>query len=217
VFCTIAQAQRDQQASDRHHPADVEQSAHRPSDAEADVRIAAQRDGANRQQDSQFGRADAANDMRNTPRTAVARNTSPDTSRYATSSDSAITGVMNPEHASPVSSNVMPTMSTDVIDVETVARPLDVADACQRAVEAVRQPVDASAATTTQSQLYPNAPTRSRGRPAPWRQRKQRQMVRVESTAGKCAGIRMRSRFSIAASRAAVFTHMLDMRSPSAV
>ena len=51
------------------------------------------------------------NDILNTPLTAVARNTSPETSRYATSSDSAMTGDMNVDAASPPNSSVAPTMS----------------------------------------------------------------------------------------------------------
>ena len=52
------------------------------------------------------------NDILNCPWTAVARKISADTSRYAASTARATTGVMNPDKASPVISNVMPVTSS---------------------------------------------------------------------------------------------------------
>jgi len=52
------------------------------------------------------------NDIRNTPCTAVARNTSADTRRYAANTASAMTGVMNPDNASPVISRLIPVTSS---------------------------------------------------------------------------------------------------------
>ncbi len=109
-----------------------------------------------------------ANDIRNTPRTAVARNTSPETSRYATSSDSAIdrrheSRARQPGHQERDADDV-----EDVIDVEAVARPLDAADPRQRAVEAVAEPVDAPARRPRpRASCCPSARARSRARPAP--------------------------------------------------
>ena len=51
------------------------------------------------------------NDILNTLLTAVARNASPATSRYATSNDSAMTGDMYVETANPPKRNVAPAMS----------------------------------------------------------------------------------------------------------
>ncbi len=52
------------------------------------------------------------NDIRNCPFTAVARNTSAATSRYATRKASPTIGDRNPDSAMPPTSNVMPTMSS---------------------------------------------------------------------------------------------------------